>query len=148
MLKIQHPWSSDFVMSSISATVEQRDLHFRPENQLIKPITLLKGNWSNKITLLALKCYSTRWDVQLTMADILTKWTAVSTKVWSHYLAKCRAGIIRHRHRHRHRRFDTKLRNVLRKSRISHQREPLDFYLAFWTTTKVFCGSNFEHGTW
>jgi hypothetical protein len=39
--------SSDFVMFSISATVEQRDLHLRPENQLIKPIA---GKLINKIT--------------------------------------------------------------------------------------------------
>jgi hypothetical protein len=45
----QQPWSSDFVVFSISATVGQRDLCLQPEHQLIKPITLLKGNWSKKL---------------------------------------------------------------------------------------------------
>jgi hypothetical protein len=46
-----------------------------------KTYYIIAGRLINKITLLALKCFCTRWDVQLTMADISTKWTAVSTHV-------------------------------------------------------------------
>ncbi len=54
-----------------------------------KTFCIIAGRLINKITLLALKCFCTRWDVQLTMADISTKWTAVSGfRPTSSHLAK------------------------------------------------------------
>ncbi len=49
-----------------------------------KTYCIIAGRLINKFTLLALKCFCTRWDVQLTMADISTKRTAVSTRhhIW------------------------------------------------------------------
>ena len=45
----RQPWSSDFVVFSISATVERRDLCLWTIYQLIKPIALLQGNLSSKL---------------------------------------------------------------------------------------------------
>jgi hypothetical protein len=58
---------------------------------------IISRKFINKITLLTLKSFCTRWDVKpnrvqlITMAEISAKWTAVSTwfrPKWSHYLAK------------------------------------------------------------
>jgi hypothetical protein len=49
MLNEWQPWSSDFVVFSISATVVQRDLCLWTKHQLIKPIALLQGNLSSKL---------------------------------------------------------------------------------------------------
>jgi hypothetical protein len=45
----EQPRSSDFVVFTISAIVEQRDLLLRPENQPIKPIALLQENSSTTL---------------------------------------------------------------------------------------------------
>jgi hypothetical protein len=52
-----------------------------------KTYCIIAGKLIKKITLLALKCFCTTWDIQLTMVDFSTKcreWTAVSTRhhIW------------------------------------------------------------------